>query len=118
MTRVIEVLDYDSNWIDAFEKEAAMLRSIFARRLIDLQHIGSTAIPGLQAKPVIDILVVLDDTGDIDSYNSAMEGLGYRVRGECLDAIIPGTPGRFYFSKDTNGVRSHHVHGVCGHSYG
>ena len=41
-----------------------------------------------------------------------METLGYRARGECLDAPIPGTPGRFYFSKDTNGVRSHQVH-VC-----
>jgi GrpB-like predicted nucleotidyltransferase (UPF0157 family) len=39
-----------------------------------------------------------------------MEGLGYRVRGECLDAEIPGTPGRFYFSKDVDGTRTHQVH--------
>jgi GrpB-like predicted nucleotidyltransferase (UPF0157 family) len=112
MTRLIEVVDYDPNWIGAFEKEAAMLISIFGERLVDIHHIGSTSIPHLPAKPVIDILVVLDDTSDINSFNSAMEALGYRVRGECLDAIIPGTPGRFYFTKETNGVRSHHVH-VC-----
>ena len=41
-----------------------------------------------------------------------MVALGYRPRGECLDNPVPGTPGRFYFSKDTNGVRSHQVH-VC-----
>ena len=75
-------------------------------------HIGSTAVPGLDAKPIIDILVVLDDTHDINSFDRTMEDAGYRVRGECLDAPIPGTPGRFYFTKETNGVRSHHVH-VC-----
>jgi GrpB-like predicted nucleotidyltransferase (UPF0157 family) len=108
----MEIVDLDPNWISAFEKEAAMLRSIFGERLIDVHHIGSTAVPRLPAKPIIDILVVLDDTSDINSFNSAMEALGYRVRGECLDAPVPGTPGRFYFSKETNGVRSHHVH-VC-----
>ena len=41
-----------------------------------------------------------------------MEGLGYRVRGECLDAEVPGTPGRFYFSKEQAGTRTHHTH-VC-----
>ena len=46
-----------------------------------------------------------------------MEAIGYRPRGECLDATIPGTPGRFYFSKDHNGIRTHQTH-VCaeGHS--
>src|ERR1700676_2006141 len=100
MTRVIEVVDYDPNWIPAFEKEAAMLTPVFGQRLLEVHHIGSTAVPGLQAKPIIDILVVLDDTGDINSFNPAMEALGYRARAECLDAPIPGTPGRFYFSKD------------------
>ena len=89
-----------------------MLAPAFARRLVEVHHIGSTAGPGLQAKPIIDILVVLDDTDDINLFNPAMEALGYCARGECLDAPIPGTPGRFYFSKDTNGVRSHQVH-VC-----
>jgi GrpB-like predicted nucleotidyltransferase (UPF0157 family) len=58
------------------------------------------------------MLVVLHETSTIDRFDSGMEGLGYRVRGECLDAEVPGTPGRFYFSKDTAGVRTHHVH-VC-----
>ena len=117
MSRIIEVVQYDPAWIAAFEKEAAILKTIFGRRVVDLQHIGSTAVPGLDAKPVVDILVVLDHTDDINSFNRAMEGAGYRVRGECLDAPVPGTPGRFYFTKETNSVRSHHVH-VCaqGHS--
>ena len=110
MSRVIEVVPYDPAWIVAFEKEAAILKAIFGERVVELQHIGSTAVPGLDAKPIIDILVVLDHTDDINSFDRAMEDVGYRVRGECLDAPVPGTPGRFYFSKETNGVRSHHVH--------
>jgi len=110
MTRVIEVVDYDPNWVAAFEKEAAILTAIFGKRLLAINHIGSTSVPGLAAKPVIDILVILDDTKDIKSFDAAMEAVGYRVRGECLDAPVPGTPGRFYFSKETNGVRTHHVH--------
>ena len=110
MARVIEVVDYDPLWVAAFEKEAAILNAIFGHRVVEVQHIGSTSVPGLDAKPIIDILVVLDNTNDINSFGRAMEDIGYRVRGECLDAPIPGTPGRFYFTKETNGVRSHHVH--------
>ena len=110
MPRKIEVVDYDPLWITAFEREAAVLNAVFGQRVVEIQHIGSTAVPGLDAKPIIDILVILDTTDDINSFNHAMEDAGYRVRGECLDATIPGTPGRFYFTKETNGVRSHHVH--------
>jgi GrpB-like predicted nucleotidyltransferase (UPF0157 family) len=82
-----------------------------------IHHIGSTAVPGLDAKPIIDILVVLEETGSIQSFDTQMEANGYRVRGECLDAAVPGTPGRFYFTKDTAGVRTHHVHACAqGHS--
>jgi GrpB-like predicted nucleotidyltransferase (UPF0157 family) len=110
MGRKIEVVDYDRQWKTAFEMEAAMLARIFGQRLVNIQHIGSTAVPGLAAKPIIDILIVLDHTDDIDSFNPSMEAQGFSVRGECLDAPVPGTPGRFYFTKETNGVRSHHVH--------
>lgn len=112
MSRIIEVVAYDPFWIAAFEKEAAALNAVFGKRAIEVHHIGSTAVPGLDAKPIIDILVVLDATRDINSFDRAMEDIGYRVRGECLDAPVPGTPGRFYFSKAANGVHTHHVH-VC-----
>jgi GrpB-like predicted nucleotidyltransferase (UPF0157 family) len=110
MPRIIEVIDYDPRWVAAFEQEAMTLRAVFGERVVEMQHIGSTAVPGLAAKPIIDILVILDHTDDINSFDRAMEAAGYRVRGECLDATIPGTAGRFYFTKETNGVRSHHVH--------
>jgi GrpB-like predicted nucleotidyltransferase (UPF0157 family) len=80
MGRRIDVIDYDPQWIEAFEREAAMLARIFGERA-QIHHIGSTSVPGLAAKPIIDILIVLDHTKDIDSFNSSMEALGYRVRG-------------------------------------
>jgi GrpB-like predicted nucleotidyltransferase (UPF0157 family) len=117
MARTIEVLRHDTAWDAAFVSESRALEQVFADALIAIHHIGSTSVPNLAAKPIIDILVVLRETETIDRFSSAMEALGYRVRGECLDAEIPGTPGRFYFSKDRGEMRTHHVH-VCavGHS--
>lgn len=112
MVRTIEVAQYDAAWTTAFNREAVALSRVFGDSLVTIHHIGSTSIPGILAKPIIDILVVVHETKTIDRFSSAMEQLGYRIRGECLDAEVPGTPGRFYFSKDTDGVRTHQVH-VC-----
>jgi GrpB-like predicted nucleotidyltransferase (UPF0157 family) len=101
MGRIIEVKPHDVGWARAFEVEAAALSRVFGASLVAIHHVGSTSIQGLLAKPIIDILVVLNETETIDQFSGAMEGLGYRVRGECLDALIPGTPSRFYFTKDT-----------------
>jgi len=106
------IVDHRPEWRSLFEEEAAELASIFSTQLVATHHIGSTAIPEIKAKPIIDILVVIKDIKTIQTFNGPMQQLGYRPRGECLDNPIPGTPGRFYFSKDTNGVRAYQVH-VC-----
>jgi GrpB-like predicted nucleotidyltransferase (UPF0157 family) len=112
MGRTIEVVDQTPEWSEFFETEASHLAVIFGTQLVAIHHIGSTAIPGIKAKPIIDMLVAIKHIETIETYNAPMQQLGYRPRGECLDNPIPGTPGRFYFSKDTNGVRTHQVH-VC-----
>jgi GrpB-like predicted nucleotidyltransferase (UPF0157 family) len=112
MVRTIAVVEYDPAWLAAFEREASALGDIFQSNLVALHHIGSTAVPGLAAKPIIDILVLLTETATIERYSAGMTALGYRVRGECLEAEVPGTPGRFYYSKDSAGVRTHQAH-VC-----
>jgi GrpB-like predicted nucleotidyltransferase (UPF0157 family) len=99
---------YDPGWPEAYSLEAAALHEVFGTALQSIHHVGSTSVPGLMAKPVIDILVVLDDTTDMGRFDQGMMSLGYRVRGECLDA--GGTPGRFHFSKPEQGQRTHHVH--------
>src|SRR5256714_1742083 len=113
MGRIIEVVPQDATVCRAaFAREARLLEHVFGDALVAIHHVGSTSISGLPAKPIIDILVVLHETATIARFSGAMRGLGYRVRGECLDAEVPGTPGRFYFSKEQDGKRTHHTH-VC-----
>jgi len=104
----LEIFEYNPEWPRMFEEEAAQLKPIWGDQLIAVYHIGSTAVPGLAAKPIIDSMLVIKDISRIHEFDDGMISLGYRPRGECLDAF--GTPGRFYYSKDTNGIRTHQAH--------
>ena len=112
MPRLIEVVDYSAQWPVRYEHEAERLRPAFGTALVAIHHTGSTSVPGLAAKPVIDILAEVSAGTDITIFYDQMSELGYDCRGECLDAEIPGTPGRHYFSQNRDGVRYSHVH-VC-----
>jgi GrpB-like predicted nucleotidyltransferase (UPF0157 family) len=102
--RTVEVVAHDTVWSERFRAEAAQLARLFEPEVIAIHHIGSTAIPSIKAKPIIDLLVEVYDIARIDDYNSAMTSVGYQPKGEL------GIRGRRYFSKDIAGVRSHHVH--------
>ena len=112
MGRILEVVDYQADWPHRYQREANLLRDVFGEALVRIHHVGSTSVPGMSAKPIVDILVEIKLGIDVDRFNRRMEQLGYDCRGECLDAIVPGTPGRFYFSKNVDGCRYCHVH-VC-----
>jgi GrpB-like predicted nucleotidyltransferase (UPF0157 family) len=117
MKRRIEVVEYDSSWPTLFEAEAGQLARVFTHNLVAIHHIGSTSVLGLAAKPTIDILCEVKVGTSIVAYYEDMRQLGYECRGECLDAVIPGTPGRYYFPKVVDSQHLMHVH-VChqGHS--
>ncbi|KPH96396.1 hypothetical protein AMS58_02210 [Pseudoalteromonas porphyrae] len=102
-TRVIEVVDYDPNWKNAFETERVMLSKAIGNNAVKVEHIGSTSVKGLAAKPVIDILIEVISLDELDTSNRNIEALGYLVKGE------NGIEGRRYFQKGGN-QRSHHVH--------
>ena len=105
MTREIKVVPYNSDWQRLYQSEVDRLRKVLGNELVSTFHIGSTAIPGMSAKPIIDILLEVKSISKLDDYNEAMKELGYNPRGEL------GIPGRRYFSKnDSNGIRTHHVH--------
>lgn len=108
MGRMIEVVPWDPAWADAYRKEAEALRRVFAPILSAIHHIGSTSVPGLAAKPVVDTLVVVTDHDAVPRFDAGMEAQGYRVRGETVEAGIP--PGRYYYSKPAQGLRTHHTH--------
>ena len=99
MGRTIEVVDQSPEWSAFFEKEAAHFAVIFGTQLVAIHHIGSTAIPVIKAKPIIDILVVIKHIKTIEMFDAPMQQLGYRPRGECLDNSIPGTPWPLLFQQ-------------------
>jgi GrpB-like predicted nucleotidyltransferase (UPF0157 family) len=73
----IEVADYDPAWPRLFEREADRIRAVLGRRVVQLEHVGSTSVPGLAAKPIIDILLVVPDSGDEPAYLPELEAAGY-----------------------------------------
>ena len=109
--RIIQVVAYDSRWPDQFQTESKALTDALAIEIVHIHHIGSTAVPGLVAKPIIDILLEVKDVNALDGYNSDMEGLGYIPKGEY------GIPGRRFFIKGLYN-RTHHVHAFDVGSYG
>jgi GrpB-like predicted nucleotidyltransferase (UPF0157 family) len=75
----VQLADYDPGWPGQYEREAARIRSALGDRVLLLEHIGSTSVPGLAAKPVIDILLVVADPAAENAYVPALEGAGYRL---------------------------------------
>jgi GrpB-like predicted nucleotidyltransferase (UPF0157 family) len=101
----VEVVPHDPRWRDSFAAEAKDVAAALGENLVAIHHIGSTAIPGIHAKPVVDLLVEVRDIAGLDARSPAMESLGYEVMGEY------GIPGRRYFRKSNReGTRTHHVH--------
>ena len=99
------VVPHDPLWKMAFEIEAKAIEHVFKPAPIQLHHIGSTAIPGILAKTIIDILGTVDSLRAIDAEAHAFESLGYAVMGAY------GIPGRRYFRKRNSvGTRTHHLH--------
>jgi GrpB-like predicted nucleotidyltransferase (UPF0157 family) len=104
MSREIKVVPYDTRWSDRFRKEADELAAIFGEEAVAIHHIGSTAIPGIYAKPIIDILVEVQDIERVDAFNREMAKRGYLPKGEF------GIRGRRFFIKGTEESRTHHIH--------
>ena len=76
----IHLADYDPAWPALYEREAARVRSVLGDRVLLLEHVGSTSVPGLPAKPIIDMLLVVADSADEAAYVPSMEVAGYAVR--------------------------------------
>jgi GrpB-like predicted nucleotidyltransferase (UPF0157 family) len=75
----VRLAGYDPRWPVLYEREAARIRSVLGDRVLLLEHVGSTSVPGLAAKPIIDILLVVADPADEPSYVTPLEQAGYRL---------------------------------------
>ena len=99
----ITVVPYDPAWSGLYEAEAQAIAGVLGQRLTAIHHIGSTAVPGLAAKPVIDIMPVVRAVTEADECRADFEALGYEYLGEF------GIPGRRYLRKGGD-ERTHQMH--------
>lgn len=103
MSQHVIVVDYDPSWPKKYEEEAEKLRTVLGGNCAALWHIGSTSVPGLAAKPIIDILGAVKCLEEADKQRAAFEKLGYEYLGEF------GIAGRRYLRKGGD-ERTHQVH--------
>jgi GrpB-like predicted nucleotidyltransferase (UPF0157 family) len=73
----IQVVDYDQAWPELFRREAARILEALGERVVLLEHVGSTSVPGLAAKPIIDVLLIVPDSSDEPAWLPDLEAAGY-----------------------------------------
>src|SRR5688572_6826440 len=76
----IHLADYDAAWVVSFQREAARIRAALGAAALAVEHVGSTSVPGLVAKPIVDIVLVVVDSSDEAGYVPALEAAGYVLR--------------------------------------
>ena len=101
--RTMEVHPYDHAWPLVYREESERLCAVLGEEIVRIHHIGSTSVPELAAKPVIDICLEVQSVERLDLLDEDMRSLGYDPRGE------NGIPGRRFYAKGGD-ERTHHVH--------
>lgn len=105
---MVEIVPHNPRWSASFAVESQLLGSVLGAGLAALHHIGSTAIAGIHAKPVIDMLAVATSIDALEAAGPGLAALGYRAMGSY------GIEERRYFRKDdATGRRTHHLHGYA-----
>ncbi len=99
---MVRLVAFDPQWKQLYEEEKACLAEVLGSTILDIQHIGSTSIPGMPAKPIIDIAIAIADFEEARLCIPLVAGLGYEYKGEF------GIPHRHYFVKGD--PRLFHVH--------
>lgn len=102
--RRYSVIPYDPEWKKNFENEVKIIQPIFEDKALQIEHTGSTSVPGLAGKPTIDILVLVNNVSEIDVLNQRMEAIGYKVLGEYV------TSGARLFVKEEDNIRLVNLH--------
>ncbi|MDE6505464.1 MAG: GrpB family protein [Clostridia bacterium] len=103
MPQHITVVEYDPQWEELFKKERILIKNILGENAIEIYHIGSTAVKGLCAKPIIDIMPAVKNIAETDLAASRFENIGYEYLGEF------GIKGRRYLRKGGD-ERTHQIH--------
>lgn len=100
----VVLVPYSCEWPELFQKEKRCLQRLLGSCIWGVEHIGSTAIPGIMAKPIIDILVLLHCISDLERCVPLLEDSGYTYQGE------QEIPGWHFFRKEQGNNTTHHLH--------
>src|SRR5574340_1299662 len=103
----VVIVNYNPAWPRLYEEEKSHILKAIGRYIVEIHHIGSTSVPGLAAKPIIDIMIGIRELLLVDKCVQPLQGLGYEYLGEY------GIPGRHYFRKPPVALgthRTHHIH--------
>src|ERR1043165_7658054 len=100
---VVKLVPYQPEWPSLFKQEAVLLRSVLGDRALHIEHIGSTAIHGMSAKPVIDLMVAVAGLIEAKSFVPEVEALGYEFRPD------EEVADRLFFAKGLRSNRTHHL---------
>ena len=104
----VVIVPYDPGWPRQFEEERVLLARIFRDTSVVIEHVGSTAVPELGAKPIIDMMVGVSALSEVESRIPQLESHGY----EYVSAHEAQLPERRFFQKPRSGSRTHHLHAV------
>lgn len=100
----VKVVPYNLKWQEIYQEEEKLLYHLLGKWALDIQHVGSTAIEGVDSKPIIDIAVGVKSLKDVDEFRSLLEANGYDFRGNA------GVEGRIFFAKGREDLRTHYLH--------
>ncbi len=102
--REVELVPHNPDWSHQADDEARRIIAGLTFPIIGIYHIGSTSVAGIKAKPILDFVMEVEKLDDVIEAEVDFKALGYTNKGEY------GIPGRQFFTRDTNGDRSHHLH--------
>lgn len=104
MGQTLQLVPYDSAWPEQFEAERTRISAVLGTNAVRIDHHGSTAVPGLAAKPIIDIQVSVKDLHPIERYTVLLRRLGYCHAPHADDAFCP------FFHRPAGWPHTHHIH--------
>ena len=109
----VNLVRYNQKWKQVFERESKKIRKIFGKDALKLQHVGSTAIPGMSAKPIIDIVLIIASFRKVKRYEKKLQKIGYYLyKGDSIKE-------RLFFRKGSRERRTHYLHiSEVGSGYG
>jgi len=100
----VKLKHYSSRWKQVYEKEEKLLLNTLGDSIVDIQHVGSTSIPRVQAKPIIDIAVTVGSLKKVERHIKTLEGIGYKYKTD------DDKQNRLFFTKGPESKRTHYLH--------